>query len=145
MVRLVLGQPAHGWLPLSLCVDAFELTLDVSDVPINPVEELCNCLYLVLKGGEASVWWHLEPTWYQFHLEPRLGKVLLSIWQAARYQRADVKVLQYTGDFNSLILPFYRALKQFISLPISEQDWPTIDEEKLRQLTELVRVQKRKD
>jgi hypothetical protein len=144
MVRLVFGQPAHGWLPLTLYIEAFELTLDVSDVPINPIEEFCNCLCLVLKGGEAAVWWHLEPTWYQFHFEPRLDKVVFSIWQAARYQRAETLIFQYAGDFASLILPFYRALKQFTSLPISEKDWPTIDQEKLRQLTELVRVQKRK-
>jgi hypothetical protein len=142
MVHLVFGQPEHGWLPLTLRVDEFELALDVSDVPINPLDELCNSLCLVLKGGEASVWWHLEPAWYQFHLEPKLSEVVLSIYQGSRYQRPDLKTFQYTGDFNSIILPLYRDLKQFVSLPTPESDWPSIDEGKLRELTALVRARK---
>jgi hypothetical protein len=127
---------------LTLQIDEFELALDVSDVPINPLDELCNSLCLVLKGSEASVWWHLEPAWYQFYLEPRLNEVVLSIYQAARYQRPDLKVFQYTGDFNSVILPLYQALKQFVSLPTPESDWPSIDAEKLRELSALVHARK---
>jgi hypothetical protein len=142
MVHVIFGQPEHGWLPLTLNVDAFELELDVSDVPINPLEELCNSLRLVLKGGEASVWWHLEPTWYQFHFEPRLDELLLSICRCSHYQQDGTKIFQYIGDFNSIILPFYRALKQFSSRSIPEQDWPTMDKEILGRLTDLVRARK---
>jgi hypothetical protein len=79
MVRVLFGQPEHGWLPLTLYLDAFELVLDVSDVPLNALEELCSSLRSVLTGGAASVWWHLEPTWYQFHFRPTSSEVVFSI------------------------------------------------------------------
>jgi hypothetical protein len=142
MVRILFGPPKHGWLPLTLYVDAFELALDVSDVPINPLEELCSSLRLVLKGGDASVWWHLEPTWYQFHFEPASSELVFSVWQCSSYQKAGLRIFQHTGNFDAIVLPFYRALKQFASHPTSEKDWPSIDKENLKHLTDLVRARK---
>jgi hypothetical protein len=142
MVRVFFGQPQYGWLPLTLQVDAFELILEVSDVPINPLEELCSSLKVVLTGEEASVWWHLEPTWYQFHIEPTSSGVVFTIWQCASYQRPNLKIFQYTGTVDTIVVPFYRALKHFASRPTSEKDWPSLDKENLQHLTDLVRARK---
>ncbi|RPD44381.1 hypothetical protein DNI29_22010 [Hymenobacter sediminis] len=142
MVRVLFGQPEHGWLPLTLSVDTFTLALDVSDVPTNPVEELCDCLTLVLQGMEASVWWHLEPTWYRFHFEPTPREVLFSIGKSASARGAATNVLQHTGNVESIVLPFYRAFKQFTSRAIAEEHWPTVDQEKVNRLTDVVRARK---
>jgi hypothetical protein len=142
MVRVLFGQPEHGWLPLTLQVDAFALTLDVSDVPVNPVEELCECLTLVLQGMEASVWWHLEPAWYRFQFAPTPQEVVFSIWKSASHHGAATNVLQHTGDVASVVLPFYRAVKQFTSRAIPEKNWPSIAPEKVNRLTRVVRARK---
>lgn len=142
MIDVLLGEPAHGWLPLTLNVDGVVLELDVSDVPVNPVEELCECLGLVFQGVEASVWWHLEPTWYQFHFAPTPREVVFSIWKSTSHQGAVTNVLQHTGDIGSVILPFYRAFKHFNSRIINEKHWPRTAPEKVSRLAEAVRAQK---
>ena len=142
MVHVLFGQPEHGWLPLTLNVGEFVLELDVSDVPVNPVEELCECLGLVLQGVEASVWWHLEPAWYQFRFAPTPREVVFSIWTSASHQGAATNVLQHTGDVESVVLPFYRAFKHFTAREISEKHWPGIAPKKVSRLTEMVRARK---
>lgn len=142
MVHITLGQPEHGWLPVALTVEAFELALDVSDVPVNPLEELGQALRLVVQGGAGVVCWHLEPSWYQFRFAPGGKEVEFSVWTGPSYHQQDIELLYYKGTFDAVVLPFYRALKQFATRSFTDHDWPALDPEKLQRLTNLVHARK---
>jgi hypothetical protein len=36
------GIPEHGWLSVFVSAPDFELELDASDAPVNPIEKLCE-------------------------------------------------------------------------------------------------------
>lgn len=141
MINLWFGLPEHGWLPVEFKAGDYELELDVSDVPVNPLDELCSALIIVLQGGAAEMGWHLEPTWYYFRFEPSNEVITLVILKSERYGSKTNERFRVTGTFESLLLPICRALKSFATTDYGI-DWPTVDSARIKQLTELIKARK---
>lgn len=142
MVKLIFGRPEHGWLPVNFQAEGFHLELDVSDVPINPLDELCNALINVAHGESADVNWHLEPAWYHFHFEPNDEAITLIILASERYGLKSVVQFSITGTYESIIKPMYRALKSFVTTDYGT-DWPASDLARIKKLTEVVKARKK--
>jgi len=136
-IKLNLGIPQDGWLPIGFESGEFNLNFTTSKIPENPTEKMCDSLILCLKGVESEFRWNLEPDIYFFKLTPNGNSINLSISES---NGSEVQNLTYefNGDFNSVILPMYRSLKKFSSLEIEKTDWIKIDQSKLNKLTELV-------
>ena len=43
-IEIDFGVPEHGWLLINFRFGDFSLELDVSDVPADPMEQLCDAL-----------------------------------------------------------------------------------------------------
>lgn len=119
----------------------YELDLDVSDVPVNPLDELCSALITILQGNAAEMGWYLEPTWYYFRFEISKEAITLVILYGEYYSSKTDEKLRVMGTFESLLLPIYRALKSFATTDYGF-DGPTISPVRIKQLTKLVKARK---
>lgn len=137
------GEPEHGWLPVELSLEGQILNLDVSDVPADPI----NCLILgldrTINGLQDEIFFHLEPDGYLFCFESLSEKrfsfrLERSECDAAR-QQSRTLIYESTGGKNDIILPFWRAIREFASHCYVEPAWPTVDHEALLKLTKLVK------
>ena len=54
-LKISFGQAHHGWLPTTLTYGDFKLEVDISDVPIDPMEQLCTALIQLLKGIQEPI------------------------------------------------------------------------------------------
>lgn len=95
-------------------------------------------MILALQGVGAKTSWHLEPEWYHFSFASDNELVTLHITEQQGYAAKHTKIICLRGSIESIVLPFYRALKGFIP-PNSEPDWPIVDAAKLKKLTKLVK------
>jgi hypothetical protein len=136
-IKLNLGNPQNGWLPIEFESGEFELNFTTSKITENPTDKMCDSLILCLKGVETEFRWNLEPDIYFFKLTPIRNLINLSISES---NGSEVQNLTYefNGDFNSVILPMYRSLKKFSTLEFGQKDWIKINQSKLNKLTELV-------
>jgi hypothetical protein len=142
MLIVRFGIPEHGWLPVEIEAGNYALLFEASDVPINPLNELCSALISVAYGKSADVNWHLEPTWYHFHFETNDEMITLTIIASERYGlKADAQ-FSITGTFESLVLPIYRELKSFAVTDYGT-DWPSADSARIKKLTELIKARKK--
>jgi hypothetical protein len=135
------GQPAHGWLPVTFKAGKFELAFYASDVPINPLDLLCEALAVVPAGASAKVMWHLEPLVYWFVFEQHKDGVMLEITEATSYNQPGTYLLQLTGSAQAVLRPFYKALTDFAGHKYSEPHWPALAASRLRPIGQLLRSQ----
>jgi len=143
MVTIRFGVPVHGWLPVEIDFGDFTLQLDASDVPVNPLDELCSALILVLQGASTEVGWHLEPAWCFLRFETTNNSVTLVVFESAAFKgKADEK-LRVTSSVEELVLPWYRALKSFCTADYGA-DWPATDVSGIEKLTQLVKARKKR-
>ena len=141
-IELNLGNPKNGWLPIELKSTDFELEFNVSNIPENSTDKLCESLILAMKGIETEICWNLEPECYFFELK-QIGKGIdLNISKSGGISENRNLIYELTGDFESVILPMYRSLKKFSTLEFNKTDWEKIDQIKLNKLTELVTERK---
>jgi hypothetical protein len=115
MVQFKFGLLEHGWLPVFFKTEDFTLELDASDVPVNPLDELCNALIAVMQGGTAEAGWHLEPVWYWFRFETFKETVSLSISENI-WGHEKLEKFRITDTLETIVWPFYKALKGISSL-----------------------------
>ena len=124
-MKLKFGVIDHGWFPIILSTSDWELTIDASDVPINPVMELIKavegaCLYKT----SSEAWLSLEPYYYQMIFEPIGEKIKISVLfvdehgvlikDDSRLQR-KTKEFEYMGAANEILVQFWRGLKELSS------------------------------
>lgn len=142
-IRVEFEQPSHGWLPVKVVMNDFELEMTASDVPVNPIYVLYRAIQDVVDGLEATVWWHLEPAGYYFKFtqpEPQLYRLVISF--SKDQQQAPTYICEIQGSAADIILPFCRASKKLASLNYDEHDWPRLEEKQLAHLTNLIRLLK---
>ncbi|NVO85251.1 hypothetical protein [Hymenobacter terrestris] len=137
------GVPEHGCLPVRLQADDFRLQFEASDVPVNSLEELCSALILAFQGIGAQTSWHLEPVWYHFRFAFDNELVALYITEQQGYAAGHTEIIRLTGSVESIVLPFYRALRSFTP-PDSDENWSIFDSAKLKKLTALAKEWKYK-
>jgi hypothetical protein len=137
-LRIEFGTPEHGWLPVKIAFNDFNLEFEASDVPANPIEQSILSLRSVIKGIKAEVWWHLEPEGYFLEFKKFDDDYTLSTF-FAKSENSDRKMeFKVNGSYESLILPIYRAIKKLADQKHDPQNWPAIDKTELDKLTELV-------
>lgn len=110
-IELNLGKPENGWLPTDFKHVDFELDFYTSNIPENPTDKLCESLILALNGVESEICWNLEPECYLFKLNPRGKAITLSISKSSGITEKRNLIYKMNGDFESVILPMYRSLK----------------------------------
>jgi len=138
-LKIELGVPEHGWLPINLAFGSFDLQFESSDVPANPIDQLVISLRSVIKGIKTEVRWHLEPKGYYFEFEKISNEYYLNISFTNSDDSERKKIFQINGNSESLILPIYRAIKKFTDHPHDSQNWPLTDKVEIEKLTELIK------
>jgi len=136
------GKPHHGWLPVKLTAGDYNLEMDVSDVPVDPIYILISSLHRALNGLESEVWWHLEPASYYFYFEPEENgevKFLIAFAEENVTRNHREIVFETAGSQAEIIFPFWRAIKEFASHSYEGPDWPPVDHAELEKLTALVK------
>ena len=136
-LSIKLGTPEHGWLAVDIISDDYKLKIDASDVPLDPLEQLCNVILNLNVDKKGEVWWHLEPASVFFEFKKFGQNYRLTIMTADRYEsiRTTEKVL--TGSFHDIIEPFINSLRLFYSTAYDEKHWPAVDFKKINKLQRL--------
>ena len=140
-IKLEFGVPLHGWLPTRFSFEGFVLDLEISDVPLDPMVQLCNALIQINKGirNPERIIWHLEPFIYYFQLE-KYGEVYKAIISESDDFEGPARLTKtIVGNFESIVLPLFRALKRFWSYSYQSPHWEELDAERIEVLTDLMK------
>lgn len=141
-IKCKFGVPHHGWLPVKVTVGDFYLEMEASDVPVNPINILISSLTRTLSGFESEVWWHLEPASYYFSFASEGEdnyKFTISFADVDSVSSKRQHIFETSGNKNEIILPFWRAVKEFASHSYLEPHWPETYEGWIDQLTTMVK------
>lgn len=132
MLALELGQPQHGWLPVSVSVGTFRESFYASYTPSDPIQQLADALAAVSEGERATVWWHLEPAGYWLEFVPREKIAGLRILSADD-SRTGPRRCEFECDVprDGMILTLWRAIRRFQSRDAPASHWPTADTRRL--------------
>jgi len=139
-ISFKLGVPEAGWLPVHLVTDAFEINVDASDVPKDPLEELISSIILLCSNVNEppDVMWHLEPFCYYFRFKKVNSTYLLTILSSEYYDGPKKIEFEIMGTFDSIIMPIYRGIKAFASFDYKDGLWPAIEMERIDKLKRVV-------
>ena len=135
-IKLNFKKPENGWLPVEFHSDQVELSFISSNIPENPIDQLCENLILALKGVESKTFWNLEPDQLVFELAPLGENFNLIITEQGE------NVCSQRGNFERVLLPLYWSLKKFSTYEFNEEDWESLDPGKLKDLDRLIAVRK---
>ena len=143
-IKINFGKPEYGWLPVTLVTKDYNLDMDVSDVPVDPVQLLIDALSKALSGVDGEVWWHLEPNGYYFTFGLKENDYCLTIDSAHVSFEKEIRYSEFTmsGSLEDIILPFWRALREFESHGYSDPAWPDFPKSEMIRLTELIEEKK---
>ncbi len=169
-VELVFGVPEYGWLPTEFWCGETYLYFDTSNAFDKlPTDLLCEALISVLNGQKAEVCFELEPAKYVFKFIPRGKEIDLLIYRTeeefltwkdgitgeilkreGEYQKlGDYGIIieedpRISGNYESIVLPLYKALNDFNELEYDKEkaDWKDIDKETFEELTALINSRK---
>lgn len=137
-MKFKLGEPEHGWLPVELTTEVFNIQFEISDVPVNPIDQLIIGLSCVLGGTPSETWFHLEPASYYLLFTPTDGRnyEFHLEYSETHIQERNLRkpVFEAVGSKQEIILPFWRGVKEFMSHSFSEPAWPKCDELELIKL-----------
>lgn len=140
--KLVLefGTPEHRWLPVNFRSGDFELVDYISDVPVDPIEQLLDTLIQISKGIREpdSILWHLEPYCYYVHLEHMNQLFKLYIFESKNLNSPLKKSFEIEGDYDQIIIPLYNGLKKFCSRSLDESHWKNPDLVRIKELDKLI-------
>ncbi len=140
-IEIKFGIPEHGWLLMNFKYGEFQLELDISDVPVDPMEQLCDSLIQIMKGinNPNIVIWHLEPYCYYLQLE-RFDKIYrVTILESDEFESPMIVTKAFNGGFNQIILPLYRCIKEFNSHSYKKPHWDEMKQERIKLLTGLIK------
>ena len=144
IINIQFGTPEHGWLPLKLSYKDFALDLDISNVPVDPIQQLCDSLIEINKGirKPTKVVWHLEPYCYYLQLQKVENGYEAIISESDSLDSSSRDTINISGTFEEVIVPFHKALKGFYSKRFEQSDWETMDKRRIHELTALMKSKK---
>ncbi|UWR11997.1 hypothetical protein [Sulfitobacter mediterraneus] len=126
-----------------MTIDDYRLEIEVSDVPQNPVDNLVTGLGRAMDGLESETWLNLEPASYYLIFTPGSGQdICFNIEfadQDTQQRKRRTTVLELRGNREEIILPFWRAVKEFESHSHSERAWPKTDGAALAMLEKTIK------
>lgn len=143
-ITIEFGTPEHGWLPTNLSHKDFEIELEISDVPLDPMVQLCDSLIEINKGiSESSrIIWHLEPYCYYLQLRKLESGYKVIVLESDEFDSPTKITTEISGTFEEIILPLYRALKKFWSKSFKVPHWEELDPKRIEELTKLIKEKK---
>lgn len=133
-LSIIFGTPEHGWLSVDIISDDYKFNIDASDVPVNPLELLCDVLLDLKTENKGDVWFHLEPASVFLEFEKLDQIYQLTILSADRHEAPKTVEKIFSGNFREIIEPFISALAVFYSKTYAAQHWPTVDKNKINRL-----------
>ena len=131
-IKVDFGNPSSGWLSVQLKIENYELEFISSNIPVDPIEQLIEGLFLLLNGFECEVFWNFEPDGYIFHFVSNENLVELNFFLLENEERFLMK--NFEGNIKEIVLPFYRALRKFETFYFKESDWKKIEVSRLERL-----------
>lgn len=143
-VKVEFGIPEHGWLFTYIAHREFKLELDISNVPLNPMVQLCDALIEISKGIKepTRVVWHLEPYCYYLQLEKLEVDYKAIILESDEFGGPAELTKEISGTFEEIVLPFYRAIKKFYAKTFRPPHWDELDSKRIEELTKLIKEKK---
>lgn len=138
-----LSHPSNGWINVKFRHLNFEINFIASNIPENPIQNLCNSLILTLNNIESEFYWNLEPEYFHFEFKFDKKNYILNISKSISINNDKKLIYKLIGDYESLILPFYRSLKKFNTLELDEKNWKKLDNTSLDKLSNLVNIRKK--
>ena len=143
-IAIEFGIPEHGWLPTNLTHKDFEIELEISDVPLDPIVQLCDALIEINKGirEPSRVIWHLEPYCYYLQLRKLDSGFKATILESDEFDSPTEIATEIYGTYKEIILPLYRALKKFWSKSFKPPHWDELDPKRIEELTKLIKEKK---
>lgn len=138
------GIPEHGWLPTIFQYQDYKLELEISDVPVDPMIQLCNALIGINKGihEPTRIIWHLEPYCYYLQLKFENGRYIAIIYESDEFDSPAKLTKEITGTYDEIILPLFRGLKKFWSHSSKKPHWDKLDSKRIDELTKLTKEEK---
>lgn len=133
-LSIIFGTPEHGWLSVDIISDNYKFNIDASDVPVNPLNLLCDILLDLKTENKGEVWFHLEPASVFLEFKKLDKNYQLTILTADRHEAPRTVEKVFSGNFQEIIEPFISALALFYSKTYDEQHWPTVDTKKINRL-----------
>jgi hypothetical protein len=131
--------PSHGWLPLQIRVDGRGVSMDSSDVPNNPIQELIEALGQAAAGSESCVWWNLEPDGYFMRFIPVGNEIEFRLEFSPNSERGRSQVVLSVQDARpKVLLPFWRFLRDFQARSFAEPHWPPVSYERIFAIKEAI-------
>lgn len=143
-IQIEFGMPEHGWLQMNFKYHDFELELDISDVPLDPMVQLCDTLIQITKGINKPdrVIWHLEPYCYYLQLERSQNDFKATILESDELDSPTKVTKEILGGFEEIILPLFRELKRFWSKSYKHPHWDELETARIEELTNLIKVKR---
>ena len=140
-IEIEFGNPKHGWLPTVLKFENYKLELEISDVPRNPMTQLCDSLIQLVKGinNPDVIPWHLEPYCYYLEFKKVDTNFELAILESENIDGPTKQTFEIKGVFETVIMPFYRGLKNFNSKSYKPPHWDELNSDRINELTKLIK------
>lgn len=140
-IEVEFGIPEHGWLPTVLKFQDYKLEIEISDVPRNPMTQLCDSLIQLVKGinNPEVIPWHLEPYCYHLQFKKVDTNFELAILESENNNGPTKLTFEIKGEFETVIMPFYRGLKKFNSKSYKTPHWDEFDGNRINELTKLIK------
>lgn len=141
-IKIEFGIPEHGWLPIKLNYRDYQLELEISDVPLDPMVQLCDTLIQISKGIKEPnrIIWHLEPYCYYLQLMITDGQYKATILESDELDSPTKITKEIIGSFDEIVLPLYRGLKKFWSQSFKSPHWDELDSKRIEELTDLIKI-----
>ena len=140
-IEIEFGVPEHGWLSTTFKYGDYELELEISNVPRDPMVQLCDVLIQICKGMKSPerIMWHLEPYCYYLQLEIIKGQYKAIILESDEFESPTKITKEITGSYDAIILPLYRGLKKFWSHSFKTPHWDELESKRIEELTNLIK------
>lgn len=141
-IKIEFGIPEHGWLPIKLNYRDYELELDISDVPLDPMVQLCDALIQINKGIKEPyrIIWNLEPYCYYLQLIIMDGEYKAIILESDEFGSPIKTTKEILGSFDEIILPLYHGLKKFWLQSFKKPHWDELNSKRIEELTSLIKI-----
>lgn len=128
-LRVQMSDLLHGWLTLEIASGDTQLTYAVSHI-FPSLLELADVIRHFAEppvlGVESHVRWCLEPGELVMTFRRIPPIIHLSVSERPRHVGAGELLLEATGDYAAIILPFWRAMRRLIGTyprEYIEQHW----------------------
>lgn len=143
-IEIEFGIPEHGWLPTTFKFGEYQLELEISDVPQDPIVQLCDALIQINKGVKEpnQIIWHLEPYCYYLQLMIVDGQYKVVVLESDEFDSPSKTTKEIIGSFETIILPLYRGIKKFSSKSYRKPHWDELNSERIDELTNLIKEKK---